>query len=119
MVLFCELSPLYRTINSIEQEIFQKHGLVINEAMIMCLLINGALSSGDINESIGLKATHSSKLLKSLENKGFIIRNFGKEDKRKMYFSLSPQGEDKLQEVKHLSDLLYNQIKSEINKLDP
>jgi DNA-binding MarR family transcriptional regulator len=118
MVLFCELSYLYRAINSIEQEIYQKHGLVINEAMILCLLSNGELSSGSINEQIGLKSTHSSKLVKSLETKGFIVRHMGKEDKRKMFFELTESGQDKMQEIKYLSDKLYNEIKTEINKLE-
>lgn len=118
MILFCELSSLYRAINSIEYEISHKHGLVINEAMILCLLRNGALCSGDINEQIGLKSTHSSKLIKSLETKGFIIRHLGKEDKRKMFFELTESGKAKLQEIKHLSDKLYNEIKTEINKLE-
>lgn len=118
MILFCELSSLYRSINSIEQEIQQKHGLVLNEAMILCLLRNGMLSSKMINKEIGLTATHSSKLIKSLESKNLISRTLGVEDKRKMYFELSNLGVDKIHEIAYLSEKLYKKIKNEIKNLD-
>ncbi len=118
MILFCELSSLYRSINSIEQEIHQKHGLVINEAMILCLLRNGKLSSKKINEEIGLKATHSSKLIKTLESKKLIERTLGVEDKRQMFFELSELGIEKIKEIAYLSEKLYSEIKNEIKNLD-
>ncbi len=118
MILFCELSSLYRSINSIEQEIQQKHALVINEAMILCLLRNGKLSSKMINEKIGLKATHSSKLVKSLENKDLIKRTAGVEDKRQMFFELSNSGIEKMKEIAYLSEKLYTEIKNEIKSLN-
>jgi DNA-binding MarR family transcriptional regulator len=117
MVSFCDLKQLYRSINFIEQKIVQNHGLVINEAMILCLLKDKKLSSGDISEHIGLPSPHASKLLKMLETKGYITRSLGTNDKRKMFFALTDAGMQKLSEIGYLSQELCDEIKQSLKNL--
>ena len=68
----------------------------INEAMLLCCLKdNEAKSAGMICDYIGLSNSRVSKVITSVENKGFIRRNINKEDKRQMFFSLTPKGKEK------------------------
>ena len=67
------------------------------------------------------KGTISSRqlVITSVENKGFIRRNINKEDKRQMFFSLTPKGKEKIQQMMQAElnmDSLFNQLKEYIQK---
>lgn len=105
MVRFCELIDVYRAINSFEQRFLVQSNLCLNEAMILCLLNSKKnMHTGQIVEKLALPPPHISKLLKSLEDKGFIIREIDKTDKRKMCFFVSKIGLEKLEEIKPFSE---------------
>jgi Transcriptional regulators len=57
-------------------------------------------SSSEIAVNLGLTNSNASKVIRSVEEKGFIERRLGKEDKRQMYFVLSDAGKKKLKEIK-------------------
>lgn len=56
--------------------------------------------------------SNTSKIITSVENKGLIKRKLDKIDKRKMHFSLTPKGEQQLEEMHcsemELPDILLN-----------
>lgn len=80
---------------------FEKaYGLCLNEGMLLCSLSKEErLSSGKIAELLNLTASHTSKVIRLVEDKGFIERVPGDKDKRQMYFSLTPEGRKKLDTI--------------------
>lgn len=94
MEKLCKIRTLQRAIVQIESCFEKKYGISLNEGMTLCSLKKEKkLSSGEICEMLGLTNSNTSKVLKSVEKKGYIKRVIGKEDKRQMYFSLTEAGE--------------------------
>jgi len=92
----CTLRDIYRALADFETVFQKKHNLCLNEAMIICSLKDGRLSSGEIAGLLNLTCSNTSKLLRSIEEKGYVERDLGDKDKRQMYFSLSASGHKKL-----------------------
>lgn len=113
---FCTLRNIYRSIREFELKFQQEHGLCLNDGMLLCSLQNGQHSSSEIAEMLGLTNSNTSKVIKTVEEKGYIKRILGQEDKRQMYFAITDAGKAKLSEIKcnidHVDNLL-NSIMSE------
>ena len=89
----CAIKDIYKILYQFEKNFSEVHAITINEAMLLCCLKdNEAKSAGMICDYIGLSNSRVSKVITSVENKGFIRRNINKEDKRQM-FSRSPKRE--------------------------
>lgn len=96
----CKIKDLYRTLYLFEREFQTKNDITINEAMLLCALKDGSpRSANDICEFIGLSSSRGSRIINSSEQKGFIIRTMGKDDKRQMIFTLTKVGEAKITEM--------------------
>ena len=67
------------------------YGISLNEAMVMCSIGSRKVAAGEISQITGFKSSHLSKVLRSIEDKGFLIRDFGDKDKRQIYFSLTTE----------------------------
>ncbi|MFV0470402.1 MAG: winged helix DNA-binding protein [Dysgonomonas sp.] len=100
MKTLCTLRDIYRSIRDFEEFFQQKHDLCLNEGMLLCSLKSDKLSSTELAEMLGLTTSNTSKVIKSVENKGFIDRILGKDDKRQMYFVLTESGKSKLKVIK-------------------
>lgn len=96
MKVLCSLRDIFRSIRDFEEAFQQNHGLCLNEGMMLCSLKDEILKSTELAERLGLTPSNMSKVIKAVETKGFVERILGKEDKRQMYFSLTPQGREKL-----------------------
>lgn len=100
MHTLCKIRDIYRSIAEFEARFEAKYNLCFNEAMLLCSLSKSEpLSSGEIAHALGLSTSNTSKIIGSVERKGFIERGLGKEDKRQMYFSLTSKGRKCLKEV--------------------
>lgn len=102
MERFCRIRDLYRSISEFEHSFEAAHGLCLNEGMLLCTLSNSTeemLSSGALADSLGLTCSNTSKLIKSIEDQGYISRVMGKTDKRQMYFKLTKKGKDKIEHI--------------------
>ncbi len=96
----CKIRDVARAIAEFEQELQAELGINLNEAMLLCSLKEqDNLSSGEISQLLALKASNTSKVIGSVEDKGFVKRSSGKEDKRQMYFSLTRKGMDKIDSI--------------------
>ena len=98
----CAIKDIYKILYQFEKNFSEVHAITINEAMLLCCLKD--------NEA---------KVITSVENKGFIRRNINKEDKRQMFFSLTPKGKEKIQQMMQAElnmDSLFNQLKEYIQK---
>lgn len=92
MKRLCALRDLCRAIGEYEQEFQKVYTISLNEGMVLCSLREKRLSSGEIAKQINLTCSNTSKLIRSIEDKGYIERVMGEEDRRQMYFSLTPEG---------------------------
>ncbi|MDD2424849.1 MAG: winged helix DNA-binding protein [Bacteroidales bacterium] len=92
----CTLRDIYHALAEVESVFHKKHNLCLNEAMIICSLKEGRMASGEIAGLLNLTCSNTSKLLRSVEEKGFVERDLGEKDKRQMYFSLTKAGVQKL-----------------------
>ena len=95
MEALCRVRDIYRCINDFEVEFCAKHGVKLNEGMLLCSLSKSEkCSSGQIAELLGLSLSNSSKVVSSAERKGLVERIVGKEDKRQMFFRLTAKGKE-------------------------
>lgn len=102
MEALCKIRDLYRAIAEFEVQFMRLYALSLNEGMLLCTLLDRPeLTSGEIAEALGLSASNTSKVIRSVEDKKLIIRLIGKEDKRQMYFSLTPAGKNRISDIKN------------------
>lgn len=95
MKSICVMREIYRAIENYELEFEQVHGIGLNEAMALCCIRqNERLSSGEIADKTGLKTSHCSKIIRSIEDEGYVQRIMGKVDRRQMYFILTRKGNE-------------------------
>ena len=75
-------------------------GKCLNEGMTLCSLSKtGRLCPGELGELLGLTPSNTSKVLRSVEQKGLVTRELCNEDRRQMYYSLTQQGRELLASV--------------------
>lgn len=100
MEAICAIKDIYKTLYQFEKAFTEIHEITINEAMLLCCLKdNQEKSAGTICDYIGLSNSRVSKVITSVENKGFIDRTINKDDKRQMFFSLTPKGKEKVEQM--------------------
>lgn len=109
MECLCKIKEVFKKIHQFEQKLNHDINVTINESMVLCSLYETIKCSGGISADTGISTSRTSRVLLSLEQKGYIIRSFGETDKRKMMFELSVEGLKKQQEIKNIEfDLDFN-----------
>lgn len=120
MESICIIKDIYKTLYQFEKDFADMHDITINEAMLLCCLKDGdTKTAGMICEYIGLSNSRVSKVITSVENKGYIRRNINQNDKRQMCFSLTPDGTEKIQQMMqtvHCLDGFFNRLKACMEK---
>lgn len=96
----CLMCDVMRALAQMERQLMRQCGLTLNEAMVMCCIAGDTVSASDVCAHTGLMSSHASKVLRSVEEKGYISRGFGRADKRQMLFSLTAKGRKLIQEMK-------------------
>lgn len=87
----CVMRDLYRAMAELENSLEELYSISLNEAMVLCSIGDENVPAGTIASRTGLRSSHLSKVLRSVEDKGYINRNFGDKDKRQIYFSLTDE----------------------------
>jgi DNA-binding MarR family transcriptional regulator len=95
----CALRDINRVVKAYELQFFETFGITLNEGMVVCCISQKEVNSSDIAEAIDLTMSNCSKILKSVEQKGLVIRAMGVEDKRHMFFRLTDEGHKLLKEI--------------------
>ena len=96
----CKIKDIYKALYQFEKTFAELHRITINEAMLLCCLKDGApKSAGTISEYIGLSNSRVSKVITSVETKGYIQRNISPSDRRQMLFSLTAAGASKIHQM--------------------
>lgn len=101
MKSICVMRELYKALENYEKEFEDIFGISLNEAMALCSLSQEQpeLSASEIAEKTGMSPSHTSKVIRCIEEKKLIDRALGKTDKRQMYFSLTEDGKERLQQI--------------------
>ena len=97
------MRELFKALSELEANLIEQHGVSLNEAMALCCIGGDRLTASAISEHTGLSASHTSKVIRSVEKKGLIeriVRSLGDKDKRQMYFTLSDKGKICLNQLK-------------------
>ncbi len=100
----CTIKNVCRFIEDYELKFQKKFKISLNEGLLLCSLSKGKISSGEIAQELELSCSNTSKVLRSLEEKGLLMRMLGEKDKRQMYFALSEEG------LKLLNDMEADEI---------
>lgn len=120
MESICAIKDIYKTLYQFEKAFAEVHDITINEAMLLCCLKDGETkSAGMLSEYIGLSNSRVSKVITAVENKGYIRRNINKNDKRQMFFSLTPNGKEKIRQMMNAElrfDGLFGKLKACMEK---
>ena len=75
METLCKIRDVYRAIAEFEVQFTQMYDLSLNEGMLLCTLLNTPkLTSSEIAEALGLSASNTSKVIRSVEGKKLITR---------------------------------------------
>ena len=96
----CVMRELMIALSDFENKLMDTHGVSLNEAMILCALGDECITASVIAERTGLRPSHASKVIGTLEERGYLIRELGKQDKRQMYLSLTDAGKRCLKQIK-------------------
>ena len=94
------MRELLTALSYLEKELTESHGVTLNEAMVLCALGKEHVTASGISNRTGLLPSHTSKVIGSLEKQRLIERQLGKEDKRKIYLSLTKEGKSSLEKIK-------------------
>lgn len=94
MKTICVMRDLYKALSQFEIEFEKVYGVTLNEAMVLCSLNEAQqkMTSSAIADRTEMTPSHTSKVISSVEDQGYINRSLGKEDKRQMFFGLTPTG---------------------------
>ena len=98
--ILCRIRDLQRAIIQFETDFEKCYGICLNEGMTLCSLKKkGRLSASELGDLLGLSHSNMSKVIKSVEKKGYVERVVGEIDKRQMYFALTGSGERLIRSV--------------------
>lgn len=94
------IREMNQAISDFELKFQQTYEMSFNEGAILCMLKGKPLSSGELAKELKLSASNTSKVIKTVEDKKYIVRFMGEKDRRKMYFTLTEDGKAKAASIK-------------------
>ena len=92
MNTICKMRDIYKALSIFETAFEEVYGISLNEA-------GKEITSTAIAERTEMAPSHTSKVIRAVEDKGLIRRALGEVDKRQMYFSLTEAGKKRLNEL--------------------
>ena len=101
MIDFCSIKEIQKALNDLEDNFKGEYDICINEASVLCSLSDCCLTSSEIAKCADLRASHTSKTLRTVEDKGLITRKIGTVDRRMMRFTLTQAGRQLLEDMKN------------------
>ena len=112
MKTICAMRDVFKAMGNFETAFEKMYQITLNEAMILCALKEASdkVTATNLSKSTDLSPSHTSKMLRILEEKGLIVRSLGSEDRRQMYFHLTQLGKQRVTELEldkvEIADLL-------------
>lgn len=111
----CRLKDIYKALYSFEKGFSESNGITINEGMVLCCMKDGrSRSANELCEFVGLSNSRVSRIITTVESKGFILREMGSKDKRQMIFSLTNVGKGKIKEML-AQEMDFSQLRTQLS----
>ena len=66
------MRELFKALSELETRLMEQYGVSLNEAMALCCIGGDTLTASVISENTGLSASHTSKVIRSIEEKELI-----------------------------------------------
>ncbi len=105
----CRLKEIFRIIYNFDVNLKKRLDISINESITLCTISGGKITPGQMAKELGISISRMSRVFSSLEEKELIKRDIDKDDKRKMVFSLTIRGKQKIREI-YSSDIDFPDI---------
>ena len=101
MKTICVMREVFRAMADFETAFENVYQLSLNEAMILCALQEAQqqMTATNLSKRTELSPSHTSKMLRILEEKKLIERTLGDADKRLMKFALTKEGKKRVEEL--------------------
>ena len=101
MKTICVMRDIFRAMGHFEIAFEEAYQLSLNEAMILCALreAQAEMTATNLSKRTELSPSHTSKMLRILEEKKLIERTLGDEDRRLMKFNLTKNGKKRVDEL--------------------
>ena len=96
MNTICKMRDIYKALSVFETAFEEMYAISLNEAMVLCALREAGkeITSTAISERTEMAPSHTSKVIRAVEDKGHIRRSSGEED-----LSLTEAGKKRLDEL--------------------
>jgi DNA-binding MarR family transcriptional regulator len=105
------LADLLRKCHLLERHLAGAAGIPLEELYCLCALqIDSPPSVKALSRALGVHITRASKILHSLELKGYIAREWSAEDRRRELISLTPAGVRMVNVVYSLSAQMWDRV---------
>lgn len=101
MKTICAMRNIFKAMANFEVTFEDTYQVSLNEAMILCVLRESQkeVTASYLSKQTELSPSHTSKMLRILEEKKLIERILGNVDRRLMYFRLTEAGEKRVGEL--------------------
>ena len=101
MKTICAMRDVFKAMGNFETAFEKMYQITLNEAMILCALKEASekVTATNLSKQTELSPSHTSKMLRILEEKGLIVRSLGSEDRRQMYFHLTHTGKQRVNKL--------------------
>lgn len=114
MVELCGLRNLISDIKNTEDHMKRELKLTINQAAVLCSINEGSSKNVQISKDMGLSISRVSRLIASVELKGFVYRKVEEKDKRSVCFYLTEKGILTLYKLRNCESCLPKYIEQAI-----
>jgi DNA-binding MarR family transcriptional regulator len=95
----CAMKRFFQLITGLEETVYEKFGLTLTEAMVLCSVSGGYAVAHDLTTEVRLSLSRLSRVLSALEKKGLVERQRSVVDKRNLINKPSLQGEQLIQRI--------------------
>lgn len=102
MKTICVMREVFKAMSNFERSFENVYQISLNEAMILCALqeTQEQMTATNLSKRTELSPSHTSKMLRILEEKKLIERILSDKDKRLMKFMLTDEGSKRMNELK-------------------
>ncbi|WP_165044357.1 MarR family winged helix-turn-helix transcriptional regulator [Dysgonomonas sp. ZJ709] len=113
----CKLKDIYKALYQFEKDFSDTNRITINEGVVLCCLKDGKpKSANELCDFVGLSNSRVSRVINTVEAKGYISREMGAVDKRQMIFTLTDSGKEKIKEMLS-KEMDFSGLTTQISKL--
>ena len=94
MKTICAMREVFRAMSSFETAFEKVYRITLNEAMILCILKDATerMTATNLSKSTDLSPSHTSKMLRILEEKGLIERKMLNGNRRTFHIFMTESG---------------------------